>query len=247
VYGPHTSRRLGLSLGVDLSPMTCTFNCIYCERGKTRFGCKDFGEFTSQVEMDTFQSSLRQRIKIGTKFDCLTFAGTGEPTLEPRLGEFIKIAKKIIGKRVVKVITNSSLLNHDEVIKNLTKADEVITKLNTVSDEVFNEMYRPYNRKLNVERIIKGLHRLKRKIKKRLTIEILFLRSYQQIKTNHNEIEVEKITQILQELEPGKVQIHTIKRFPAEPYVLQANKHFLDMVSIYMHRKLPKTEVLPYL
>jgi len=227
--------------------MTCTFNCIYCERGKTRFGCKDFGDFTSLVEIDIFQSTLRQRMKTGTRFDCLTFAGTGEPTLEPRLGEFIKIARKIIGKRAIKVITNSSLLNHDEVIRNLTEADEVIAKLNTVSDEVFIEMYRPYNESFNVERIIKGLHLLKSNIKRRMTIEILFLRSYQQIKTNHNDIEVEKITHILQEIEPGKVHIHTITRFPAEPYVLQAKKRFLDMVSLYMQRKLLNTEVLPYI
>jgi wyosine [tRNA(Phe)-imidazoG37] synthetase (radical SAM superfamily) len=108
-------------------------------------------------------------------------------------------------------------------------------------------MYRPYNENLNVEKIIKGLHLLKRNIKRKMTIEVLFLRSYQQIKTNHNDIEVEKITHILQELEPGKVHIHTIKRFPAEPYVLQANKRFLNMVLIYMQRKLPKTEVLPYI
>jgi wyosine [tRNA(Phe)-imidazoG37] synthetase (radical SAM superfamily) len=247
VYGPHTSRRLGVSLGVDLSPMTCTFNCIYCERGKTRFGCKDFEDFTSQVAMDGFQSSLRQRMKTGTRFDCLTFAGTGEPTLDLRLGEFITVAKKIIGKRVIKVITNSSLLNHDKVIRNLTEADEVIVKLNTVSDEIFNAMYRPYNKSFNVEKSIKGLHLLKRKIKRRLTIEVLFFRSYQQIQTNHNEIEVKKITQILQELEPGSIQIHTIRRFPAEPYVLQANRRFLDMVAIYMQRKLPKTKVLPYI
>ena len=158
VYGPHTSRRLGFSLGVDLSPMTCTFNCIYCERGKTRFGCKDFGDFTTHVEMEIFQYSLRQRMKNGRRFDCLTFAGTGEPTLEPRLGEFIEIAKKIIGQKAIKVITNSSLLNHKEVIRNLSETDEVITKLNTVSDDVFTEMYRPYNKTLNVKTIIKGLH-----------------------------------------------------------------------------------------
>jgi len=196
--------------------------------------------------MEMFQSLLRQRMKTGTRFDCLTFAGTGEPTLEPRLGEFIRKAKKIIGKRAIKVITNSSLLNHDEVIRNLSETDEVIVKLNTVSDDVFTEMYRPYNESLNVEKIIKGIHLLKRNIKNSMTIEVLFLRSYQQIKTNHNDIEVEKITQILQELEPGKIHIHTIKRFPAEPYILQANQRFLYMVSIYMQRNLPKTEVLPY-
>lgn len=247
MYGPHTSRRLGVSLGVDLSPMTCTFSCIYCERGKTRFGCKDFKEFTAQVKMDVFQSSLKQRMKTGTRFDCLTFAGTGEPTLELRLGEFITIAREIIGKRVIKVITNSSLLNYDKVIRNLTEADEVIAKLNTVSDEIFDAMYRPYNKSLNVEKSIKGLHCLKKKINRRLTIEVLFFRSYQSIQTNHNEMEVKKITQILQELEPGSVQIHTIRRFPAESYVLQANRRFLDMVSIYMRNKLPKTKVLPYI
>ena len=184
---------------------------------------------------------------MSTQFDCLTFAGTGEPTLEPRLGEIIRKAKKIIGKKMIKVITNASLLNHDKVIGNLTEPDEVIAKLNTVTNDIFIEVHRPYNEQLTVEKIINGLHLLKRTIGERLTIEILFIRSYQQIKTNHNDVEVKKITQILQELEPGKIHIHTIRRFPAEPFVLQANKRFLDTVALYMQRKLPMTEVLPYI
>ena len=112
--------------------------------------------------MEVFLDALKQRVKAVRRIDCLTFSGTGEPTLEPRLGEFIASARKIVGQMPIKVITNSSLLTHDSVIRNLDEADEVIAKLNTVSDNTFTGMHRPFEETLNTEKIIKGLHALKR-------------------------------------------------------------------------------------
>lgn len=155
IYGPHPSRRLGLSLGVDLTPMACTFSCLYCERGRTLLKCRNHREFTQMVDIDIFLDSLKQQIK-NVKIDCLTFAGTGEPTLELRLGEFISSARKLIGQIPIKVITNSSLLTHSSVRKNLAEADEVIAKLNAASNDIFIEMHRPFNENLVVEEIIYG-------------------------------------------------------------------------------------------
>lgn len=246
VYGPHLSKRLGLSLGVDLTPMICNFNCVYCERGRTITESRDYRDFTSKVKMETFIGSLKQRIKTYTRFDCLTFAGTGEPTLEIRLGEFIASARMIVEYTPIKVITNASLLTHNEVIRNLADADEVIAKLNAVSDNVFAEMHRPFDGSINAKRIIKGLHALKREIGSKVTIEVLFIRSHQPIKTNNTDEEVMELTRALRELEPSKVQVHTIRRFPAEPYILPVSRRFLDKVSMYMKKRLPKTDVSIY-
>lgn len=241
IYGPHASRRLGLSLGVDLAPMTCTFNCVYCERGRTAFGCKNQAEFATKVSMEAFSDALKQKMKAVTRVDCLTFSGTGEPALEPRLGEFIASAREIVGQMPIKVITNSSLLTQDGVIENLVEADEVIAKLNTVSDDIFAEMHRTFDEAMNVEIILKGLHALKRKIGNKLTIEILFVRSYQPVKTNSTSEEVAKLTEALRELEPARVHIHTVSRFPAEPYILPVDRRFIETTSTYMRNRLPKT------
>lgn len=247
IYGPHLSKRLGLSLGVDLTPMTCTFNCVYCERGRTIIECRDFRDFTPMVKMETFIETLKQRMETYTRFNCLTFSGTGEPTLEIRLGEFIASARMLVKHTPIKVITNASLLTNNEVIRNLAAADEVIAKLNAVSDNVFAEMHRPFDESIYTKRIIKGLHAMKREIGSKVTIEILFIRSHRSIKTNNNDEEVMELTRALRELEPNKIHIHTIRRFPAEPYILPVNRRFLDKVSMYMKKRLPKTDVSIYL
>jgi wyosine [tRNA(Phe)-imidazoG37] synthetase (radical SAM superfamily) len=219
---------------------------VYCERGRTFFGCRDYGDFTSRVEMEIFMSTLKRRIKTKAGFECLTFSGTGEPTLEPRLGEFITSARKIIGNIKIKVITNSTLLTHSEVIKSLTEVDEVIAKLNAVSEDVFAEIHRPFDENLNPRRIVRGLYILKSEIESKVTIEVLFIRSHKTLKMNNNYEEVEELTRVLRELEPSKIHIHTIRRFPAEPYILEVKERFLNKVEKYMKRKLPKTKVSMY-
>jgi wyosine [tRNA(Phe)-imidazoG37] synthetase (radical SAM superfamily) len=247
VYGPHASRRLGLSMGVDLTPMTCTFNCVYCERGVTLFGCRDHRDFNPKVNLKVFLDLLKQKVKAVRKFDCLTFSGTGEPTIDLQLGEFIASARKIVGSIPIKVITNSSQTTKDIVIKNLSEADEVIAKLNAISDNTFTNMHRPFENTLNTERIIRSLHTLKEEIESRLTIEILFIRSYQPIKTNSTHEEVKKLTEVLRQLEPGKIQIHTVSRMVAEPYILPVSRKFLATASTYMKNILTKTKVSTYI
>jgi len=243
IYGPHYSRRFGFSLGVDLTPMACTFNCIYCERGATIFGYKAQEDFNSIVDVNLFLDTLKHRIKNTAKIDCLTFSGTGEPTLESKLGFFISSARRIIDKIPIKVITNSSLLNYDYVIQNLTKADEVIAKLNAVSNDSFLDVHRPYNNALNIEDIIEGIQRLKKEIDNKLTIEILFLNSFQPININSTNNEIDNITETLQELQPNKIHIHTIRRVPAEPYVLPIRRKRLEQISTRMKNKLSKTSI----
>ncbi|MHA2428689.1 MAG: radical SAM protein, partial [Candidatus Hermodarchaeia archaeon] len=164
VYGPHISRRLGLSLGIDLTPNTCTFNCIYCERGRTLVSCLSYRNFKSRISNDTFLKALHKRIFAILSCDCLTFAGTGEPTLDSRLGTFITDARKITKQTPIKIITNSSQFMHPHVIRNLSKADEVIAKLNAVSDQVFTALHRPFDTTLKPRSVIEGLQTLKRTI-----------------------------------------------------------------------------------
>ena len=123
---------------------------------------------------------------------------------------------------------------------------EIIAKLNAVSDNTFTKMHHPFDKTLNTERIVRCLYTLKREVGSRLTIEVLFTRSYKPIKTNSTNEEVEKLTEVLRQLEPGKVQVHTVSRLPAEPYILPVSRRFLVTASKYMKNVLIKTKVSTY-
>ena len=246
IYGPHSSRRLGLSLGVDLTPMSCTFNCVFCERGATLFGCISPSDFTSKVDLEVFLDVLQQSVN-GLRFDCLTFSGTGEPTLESKLGKFITSSREIIGPMPIRVITNASLMTNESVVQNISEADEVIVKLNAVSEDAFVEMHRPFDQTLKPERIIRGIHLLKQEIGSSLVVEILFIRSFQLPKTNSTKDEVVKLSEVLRCLEPATIQVHTISRVPAEPYVLPVDNRFLDKASASIKNTLPQTHVSTYM
>lgn len=245
IYGPHPSRRLGLSLGVDLTPMTCTFNCVYCERGRTLFGCRDQRDFTYNVELEQFSNLLKKHIN-SLRYDCLTFSGTGEPTLDNRLGSIIENTHKIVGKTPIKIMTNSSLLNHGNVIQNISRADEIIAKLNAISEAAFSEIHRPYDKFLKPHKIVEGLHSLKKVIDTKLTIEILFIRSFSSIHTNSTKKEVTLLTEVISDLQPGTVQLHTISRLPAESYILPVDNKFLQKVAKYMKDMLQGIQVLTF-
>ncbi len=229
VYGPHESMRLGLSLGVDLTPMTCTFDCVYCERGRTLVKIKDPSEFSSKVSEEDFLEALHGGLMRTGRRDLksITFSGTGEPTLEHRLGEFIQTAKRE-SSLPVKVITNSSLLTQAEVRTRLLKADEVIAKMNAASNNVFWSMHEPADQDLTSRKIVEGISRLIDEKGTGVTVEVLFITSYPSgLNTNDTKEEARKIAKTLGEIQPGKVQIHTVRRSPARPMVKPVSRDFL--------------------
>jgi len=229
VYGPHDSIRLGLSLGVDLTPMTCTFSCVYCERGRTLVKIKDPSEFRSEVCRERLIEELQKgMVRAGRRrLRSITFSGTGEPTLEPRLGEFIQ-AVRGESSIPVKVITNSSLLTRPGVRRSVSEADEVIVKMNTVSDGIFWSMHEPADQHLSVQRILEGVGGLLGEEKTDVTIEVLFASSIPGGPvTNSNKEEGRRIARTLRQLGARKVQIHTVRRSPAHPMVGPASEEFL--------------------
>ena len=229
VYGPHESLRLGLSLGVDLTPMTCTFDCVYCERGRTLVKIRNPSEFRSEVSEEDFLEALQGGLKRTGRRDLksITFSGTGEPTLEPRLGGFIQTAKRV-SSLPVKVITNASLLTRAEVRRRLLKADEVIAKMNATSNSVFWSMHEPADQNLTSGKIAEGISRLIDEKGTSVTVEVLFITGPPSgLNTNDTKEETRGIAKILREIQPGNVQIHTIRRSPARPMVKPVSRDFL--------------------
>ncbi|MBL7118441.1 radical SAM protein [Candidatus Bathyarchaeota archaeon] len=209
--------------------MTCTFNCVYCERGRTFVKIKNPSEFRSEVCRERLIEELRKAmVRVGRRrLRSITFSGTGEPTLEPRLGEFIQTVRRE-SSIPVKVITNSSLLTRPEVRKRVSEADEVISKMNTVSDGIFWSMHEPADQHLSVERIVEGVGKLLDEEKTKVIIEVLFASGIPGgPMTNNTKEEGRRIARTLRQLGARKVQIHTVRRSPAHPMVRPASKEFL--------------------
>ncbi|MCK4584220.1 radical SAM protein, partial [candidate division WOR-3 bacterium] len=130
IYGPVPSRRLGFSLGVDLVPYkVCTYDCIYCQLGKTTNKTIQRKEY---IESREVLLQIKKAISTQQKIDYITFSGSGEPTLNTNIGSLIREIKKITDIPVV-VITNGSLLYKESIRKALLPADLVVPSLDAAT------------------------------------------------------------------------------------------------------------------
>ena len=205
LFGPVPSRRLGISLGIDiLPPKTCTFDCVYCEVGKTtqrtRRRCDYVPKGEVLRELHDYLSSDPQPTP-----DVLTFSGSGEPTLHSSLGEMISEIKEMTSIPVA-VITNSSLLFLPEVRDSIMEADIILPSLDTASEKVFRKLNRP-EPTIKIDLIISGLYLLRQEYKGQIWLEILIVSGY-----NDSPQELEKLAKIARDLKPDRVQIHTASR-----------------------------------
>jgi wyosine [tRNA(Phe)-imidazoG37] synthetase (radical SAM superfamily) len=140
IFGPVPSRRLGRSLGVDLVPFkTCTYDCIYCQLGRTTNKTTQRKEW---IPIDVVLGQLKD--KLGSKPDYITLSGSGEPTLFSKLEELISKIKDITDIPVA-VLTNGSLLWLPEVRRTLKPADLVVPSLDAGSNQIFQYVNRPHH------------------------------------------------------------------------------------------------------
>ncbi len=204
LFGPVLSRRLGLSMGVDLLPYkTCNMDCVYCELGRTICTTSCRGRFVPPEKV------LREiESKRDTGFDHLTFAGSGEPTLSRDLGEIIRRARKIVDVPVA-VITNSALLTSSEVRNEVAEADVVLPSLDAATQETFNEINRPAPG-LQIEKIIESLKDFRKEFHGEIWLEVMLVKGV-------NEHEADLISQAARSIDPDRIQLNTVVRPPAEP------------------------------
>lgn len=211
VFGPVPSRRLGISLGVDLVvSKSCNLNCIFCECGATkkiqlkRQRFKDMNEILNEIQ------SVLEDIKP----DYVTFSGSGEPTLSLDLGNISKAIKEDLKfKGKICLITNSLLLADKQVIKELEYIDLIIPTLNTLRQDIFEKIVRPDYR-TSVEEIRKGFINLNNSnYKGKIWIEIFILENI-----NNSEENFIEIANFLnsENIRYDKIQLNTIDRVGAE-------------------------------
>ena len=205
-FGPVPSRRLGLSLGVDVIPnKLCSLDCVYCEVGVTDKRGLARKEYFPATEI---LAEVKEVIAEYPELDHITISGSGEPTLNSKIGDIIRGIKQMT-KVPVAVLTNGTLLNLPEVRRDLMDADIVSPSLDAVSADVFIKVDRP-NPKLNIDIIIDGIKAFRREYKGRMWIEILFVKGM-----NDHDEEVFKMKQVLDEIRPEKIHLNTVIRPPA--------------------------------
>ena len=211
VFGPVPSRRLRISLGVDLVvSKSCNLNCIFCECGATkkiqleRQRFKDMNEILEEI------STVLKDIKP----DYITFSGSGEPTLSLDLGNISKAIKKDLkyqGK--ICLITNSLLLADENLMKELEYIDLIVPTLNTLTQDIFEKIVRPDYR-TSVEEIRKGFINLnKSNYKGKIWIEIFILENVND--SDKNFVDIANFLKS-ENIRYDKIQLNTIDRVGAE-------------------------------
>jgi wyosine [tRNA(Phe)-imidazoG37] synthetase (radical SAM superfamily) len=217
VFGPVKSRRLGLSLGINLLPTKrkiCTFNCIYCECGWTRDIEKEVSHLPRREEVyEALDLKLSWMKEKNQSPDVITYAGNGEPTLHPDfpgiIDDSIILRDKYFPKAKIAVLSNSTTITNPLIKAALLKVDMNILKL----DSAFDSTVKIHNQpriNINVEELIKNLVRFKGK----LIIQTLFLRgTYNGIVIdNTTPVEIIAWLKAIERIKPSEVMIYTISR-----------------------------------
>lgn len=228
VYGPVPSWRLGRSLGIDLLPAegkTCTFDCTYCQLGRTTHPCTERGEF---VALEPLRAELAALVHL--EIDWVTFSGSGEPTLAANLGEAIALARETL-RRPVAVLTNASLMVREDVRQELALADFVVAKVDAPDDELFREINRPCG-ETSLEEILAGIAQFRRETTCRLALQMMFIAA--------NRERALEMAAIARSLRPDEVQLNTpLRPSPVPPLSRQEMAEVeaafsgLPVVSVY--------------
>lgn len=222
IYGPVPSRRLGASLGVDLvPPKTCNFDCIYCQLGRTSNKTVHIGPY---VEANIVLAELKKKLESGVKIDCITMAGSGEPTLNSELGQIISQVKRISEIPVV-IITNGALFSDPDVRRACLEADMVLPSLNAGSEEEFLAINRPCPEH-NLIDVVDGLTDFRKEYRGNIRLEIMLLEGL-----NSSDESIKRIGKLVERINPDDVHLNTVNRPPAELFAEPVNPKRLQEIA----------------
>jgi len=220
VFGPVPSRRLGRSLGIDLVPFkTCTYDCIYCQLGRTT--CKTV-ERKEWVPLDLVVDEVQQRLDC--RPDYITLSGSGEPTLFSRIDELVDRIKQMTTVPVA-VLTNGSLLGNKDVQRQLSKVDVVLPSLDAGDDAVFHLVNRPHE-DISFEQVLGGLIGFRRRFTGQYWLEVFLVAAYTAF-----EAELAALHRCVDLIKPDRVQLNTVTRPPAESYASPIPRDRLEKIA----------------
>ena len=216
LFGPVPSRRLGMSLGVDLAPKkVCSLNCVYCEVGKTTKLTLDRKEY---IKADKVKAELESYFEANPDPDFITFSGYGEPTLNSAIGEILTFIRQLRPNIPVAVLTNGTLFADKEVRSSLLDADVVLPSLDAVSEEVFQKINCPADN-LKAADYIQGLIDFRTEYTGKIWLEVFILPGY-----NDAPEELAKLRTVIEKIAPDSIQLNTLDR-PGTVMNLQPASH----------------------
>jgi wyosine [tRNA(Phe)-imidazoG37] synthetase (radical SAM superfamily) len=247
IFGPVKSRRLGVSLGINLLPVDykfCTFDCIYCECGWTKKTDKKIVLPSRQEIFERLEFVLKDRKKNDLPIDSITYAGNGEPTLHPNFAEIIddtiELRNTYFPKAIITVLSNASLIHNEKIIKALLKVDKNILKLDAGSEERFRAINQP-NGSLSLDKVVDYL----KKFNGHLIIQTLFLQGlglHQGIE-NVSDDAIENWLTLLKEIKPQSVMLYPIERETPENSIVKIDEATLNQIAKKVEAAGFKTEV----
>ncbi len=239
VYGPVPSWRLGRSLGIDpvsTRYKTCSFDCIYCQLGRTKGPLSERRTF---VQPQALSSEMG---KIGEiEVDYVTFSGMAEPTLAANLAELVAVVRENLPDKPIAILTNASLMPRPDARHDLSLFDVVVAKLDAPDQELFVQINRPFVNYTLYE-ILDGLRRFREEFTAKLALQMMFVEA--------NRKEAQEMAKIARELRPEEVQLNTPLRpcavpplSPSQMEEIEAAFGGLNVISVYTSRRPQVTPV----
>lgn len=222
LFGPVPSRRLGMSLGVDLVPhKVCSLNCVYCECGKTTTLTTERKEY---ISYDAVVAEIDDYLQNNPLPDYITFSGSGEPTLNSRFGDVLQYIKGLDKNIPVAVLTNGTLMNDPQVRRELLQADVVLPSLDAAEDQAFVKVNRPH-RTLNVPELIQGLVDFRKEYSGKIWLEVLIIPGINDHPENLNALK-----EAFLKIRPDEIQLNTLDRPGAVENIRAATRKELQQI-----------------
>ena len=232
IFGPIHSRRLGVSLGVNLMPddgKVCSFDCLYCEAGYNAQGAGTTGLPLREQVRSQLEAKLSRMHTAGDPLDVITFSGNGEPTLHPDFPHIIEdtlaLRDRYYPEAKVSVLTNSTMIFKPEVAEALKKADNNILKLDSAVEETMRLIDRPNSPGCTVEKVVEGL----RRFEGTGIIQTMMLRGTHDgiAIDNTTDTEIEALITAYKRIKPREVMLYSLDRSTPEEKLVKVEKEEL--------------------
>ncbi len=224
IFGPVPSRRLGLSLGIDIIPFkTCTLSCVYCQLGATGRTTLERREYVPSADV---LAELRVYLADNPAPDWITFSGSGEPTLHSGIGGIIRGIRAMTGIPVC-VITNGTLMTDPSIRRDLLDADAVMPSLDAAREESFRAVCRAHP-DLRVAAVIEGLAAFRREYRGKIWLEILLVAGL-----NDSPDDLAALRDAAGAIDPDSIQLNTIARPPADKSAMPLSRERMEEIRAF--------------
>lgn len=236
IFGPIHSRRLGVSLGVNLMPSdgkVCSFDCIYCEAGYNAQGTGKSGLPSREKVREDLEKKLSDMHYNGDSLDVITFSGNGEPTLHPDfagvIDDTLALRDRFYPDAKVSVLTNSTRVFDPAVAEALKKVDNNILKLDSAINPTMRLIDAPVSKEFTVERVVEAL----KQFKGTGVIQTMLLRGEHngQHVDNTTPEEVDALIKAYKEIAPKEVMLYSLDRSTPEEKLKKVEKEELDRIA----------------